>query len=233
VSPLTCPNHRGALETKGVGKGVGTPVASQRAAARQADRRRTPRGTPRCTADQPAQPAAAGTFSTYCNIIEAPWLVNGGHGASLRHHTLRICLPAISAPPCRAAVVHTLLAASQLPSSRLPRRHWPWAPACGDRVSARGEKALETGVGGVGRGEGCTDTSGAVCAPLTAQAAPVRRRRRRARRRRRRRRRRFMPRCAGQLRPTAHRGLRPAPAAAAGRDRAALAWHGHHGGQHT
>jgi hypothetical protein len=22
----------------------------------------------------------------YCNIIEAPWLVNGGHGASLRHH---------------------------------------------------------------------------------------------------------------------------------------------------
>jgi hypothetical protein len=23
----------------------------------------------------------------YCNIIEAPWLVSGGHGASLRHHT--------------------------------------------------------------------------------------------------------------------------------------------------
>jgi hypothetical protein len=23
----------------------------------------------------------------YCNIIEASWLVNGGHGASLRHHT--------------------------------------------------------------------------------------------------------------------------------------------------
>eukprot|EP01047_Picozoa_sp_COSAG01_P045620 COSAG01_NODE_4218_length_5229_cov_16.645419_7_plen_207_part_00 len=23
----------------------------------------------------------------YCNVIEAPWLVNGGHGASLRHHT--------------------------------------------------------------------------------------------------------------------------------------------------
>eukprot|EP01047_Picozoa_sp_COSAG01_P010710 COSAG01_NODE_458_length_16743_cov_124.609208_17_plen_119_part_00 len=22
----------------------------------------------------------------YCNLIEAPWLVNGGHGASLRHH---------------------------------------------------------------------------------------------------------------------------------------------------
>eukprot|EP01047_Picozoa_sp_COSAG01_P018673 COSAG01_NODE_1017_length_12107_cov_114.566372_4_plen_127_part_00 len=22
----------------------------------------------------------------YCNMIEAPWLVNGGHGASLRHH---------------------------------------------------------------------------------------------------------------------------------------------------
>jgi hypothetical protein len=22
----------------------------------------------------------------YCDIIEAPWLVNGGHGASLRHH---------------------------------------------------------------------------------------------------------------------------------------------------
>jgi hypothetical protein len=22
----------------------------------------------------------------YCNIIEAPWLVNGGHGASFRHH---------------------------------------------------------------------------------------------------------------------------------------------------
>ena len=24
-----------------------------------------------------------------CNIIEAPWLVNGGHGASFRHHTCR------------------------------------------------------------------------------------------------------------------------------------------------
>eukprot|EP01047_Picozoa_sp_COSAG01_P008056 COSAG01_NODE_312_length_19063_cov_207.879825_19_plen_137_part_00 len=24
--------------------------------------------------------------SRYCNISEAPWLVNGGHGASLRHH---------------------------------------------------------------------------------------------------------------------------------------------------
>jgi hypothetical protein len=22
----------------------------------------------------------------YCNVIEAPWLVNSGHGASLRHH---------------------------------------------------------------------------------------------------------------------------------------------------
>jgi hypothetical protein len=25
----------------------------------------------------------------YCNVIEAPWLVNGGHGASLnRHHSV-------------------------------------------------------------------------------------------------------------------------------------------------
>ena len=24
----------------------------------------------------------------YCNLIEAPWLVNGGHGASLRHHNV-------------------------------------------------------------------------------------------------------------------------------------------------
>jgi hypothetical protein len=24
-----------------------------------------------------------------CNVIEAPWLVNGGHGASLRHHTFQ------------------------------------------------------------------------------------------------------------------------------------------------
>jgi hypothetical protein len=23
-----------------------------------------------------------------CNMIEAPWLVNGGHGASVRHHTV-------------------------------------------------------------------------------------------------------------------------------------------------
>jgi hypothetical protein len=30
---------------------------------------------------------AAHTTVKYCNIIEAPWLVNGGHGASLRHHT--------------------------------------------------------------------------------------------------------------------------------------------------
>jgi hypothetical protein len=32
----------------------------------------------------------------YCNIIEAPWLVNGGHGASLRHHIL----PLLSCPVC-------------------------------------------------------------------------------------------------------------------------------------
>jgi hypothetical protein len=24
----------------------------------------------------------------YCNVIEAPWLVNSGHGASLRHHNV-------------------------------------------------------------------------------------------------------------------------------------------------
>jgi tRNA U55 pseudouridine synthase TruB len=28
----------------------------------------------------------AGALS-YCSVIEAPWLVNGGHGASLRRHT--------------------------------------------------------------------------------------------------------------------------------------------------
>jgi hypothetical protein len=27
--------------------------------------------------------------SHYCNVIEAPWLVNGGHGASLRCHNMR------------------------------------------------------------------------------------------------------------------------------------------------
>jgi hypothetical protein len=30
---------------------------------------------------------AAHTTVNYCNIIEASWLVNGGHGASLRRHT--------------------------------------------------------------------------------------------------------------------------------------------------
>jgi hypothetical protein len=29
----------------------------------------------------------AGWGRGYCNIIEAPWLVNGGHGASLRHYS--------------------------------------------------------------------------------------------------------------------------------------------------
>jgi hypothetical protein len=31
--------------------------------------------------------------SLRCNVIEAPWLVNGGHGASLRHHTCGRCVP--------------------------------------------------------------------------------------------------------------------------------------------
>jgi hypothetical protein len=30
--------------------------------------------------------AGAGGPHHYCNSVEAPWLVNGGHGASLRHH---------------------------------------------------------------------------------------------------------------------------------------------------
>jgi hypothetical protein len=35
----------------------------------------------------------------HCNIIEAPWLVNGGHGASLRHH--KVGSPVADAPlPC-------------------------------------------------------------------------------------------------------------------------------------
>jgi hypothetical protein len=29
--------------------------------------------------------AAGARTALYCNVIEAPWLVNGGHGASLRH----------------------------------------------------------------------------------------------------------------------------------------------------
>eukprot|EP01047_Picozoa_sp_COSAG01_P032113 COSAG01_NODE_2307_length_7944_cov_31.370045_1_plen_162_part_00 len=34
-------------------------------------------------------PTAIGCESVHlCNIIEAPWLVNGGHGASLRHHNV-------------------------------------------------------------------------------------------------------------------------------------------------
>eukprot|EP01047_Picozoa_sp_COSAG01_P025774 COSAG01_NODE_1641_length_9647_cov_5.299539_2_plen_76_part_00 len=27
-----------------------------------------------------------------CDIIVAPWLVNGGHGASLRHHNAAACV---------------------------------------------------------------------------------------------------------------------------------------------
>eukprot|EP01047_Picozoa_sp_COSAG01_P030254 COSAG01_NODE_2105_length_8423_cov_6.483409_7_plen_105_part_00 len=34
----------------------------------------------------------AAAAAAHCNIIEAPWLVNGGHGASLRHH--KHCLAA-------------------------------------------------------------------------------------------------------------------------------------------
>ena len=34
----------------------------------------------------PLETHAAHTTVNYCNVIEAPWLVNGGHGASLRHH---------------------------------------------------------------------------------------------------------------------------------------------------
>eukprot|EP01047_Picozoa_sp_COSAG01_P077420 COSAG01_NODE_13938_length_1507_cov_1.336627_2_plen_178_part_00 len=30
--------------------------------------------------------AGAQIMGHYCNVIEAPWLVNGRHGASLRHH---------------------------------------------------------------------------------------------------------------------------------------------------
>eukprot|EP01047_Picozoa_sp_COSAG01_P001358 COSAG01_NODE_30_length_36127_cov_41.433234_32_plen_174_part_00 len=34
----------------------------------------------------PSSVAWADEMVADCNVIEAPWLVNGGHGASLRHH---------------------------------------------------------------------------------------------------------------------------------------------------
>jgi hypothetical protein len=44
----------------------------------------TPKTADRASASPKA--ASAPPSSHYCNMIEAPWLVNGGHGASLRHH---------------------------------------------------------------------------------------------------------------------------------------------------
>eukprot|EP01047_Picozoa_sp_COSAG01_P058769 COSAG01_NODE_6966_length_3413_cov_7.056427_4_plen_129_part_00 len=46
---------------------------------------------------------AAHTTVNYCNAIEAAWLVNGGHGASLRHHT------ASQVPDPACALTHILM----------------------------------------------------------------------------------------------------------------------------
>jgi hypothetical protein len=55
------------------------PPPADAAAQRRRRARRRPRAAPCAAARRPAPPA-----QHYCNVIEAPWLVNGGHGASLR-----------------------------------------------------------------------------------------------------------------------------------------------------
>jgi hypothetical protein len=47
---------------------------------------------PRTTVERRARPH-------YCHIIEAPWLLNGGHGASLRNHNATHHGRAARAPP--------------------------------------------------------------------------------------------------------------------------------------
>jgi hypothetical protein len=42
-------------------------------------------------------PALQPTLAVRALIIEAPWLVNGGHGASLRHHSRALAVIHIAA----------------------------------------------------------------------------------------------------------------------------------------
>jgi hypothetical protein len=57
-----------------------------------------------------------------CNIIEAPWLVNGGHGASLRHHIQLIVTPAITKKRTRRP---QRLCDEKLTRDNLDRSHLP------------------------------------------------------------------------------------------------------------
>jgi hypothetical protein len=61
----------------------------------QNERRRRLRRGLGGAADAPTQ-----VRSAYCNIIEAPWLVNGGHGASLKPSPGR-AIPSAACPDAR------------------------------------------------------------------------------------------------------------------------------------
>jgi hypothetical protein len=61
----------------------------------------------------------------HCNIIEAPWLVNGGHGASLRHHN-------VTSSPWLEAPALALAAASGCSRSCTEfARTWRWRVSTG------------------------------------------------------------------------------------------------------
>jgi hypothetical protein len=63
----------------------GAPWPPPAAAASSGGLAIPPMVAPPCSSTKVATAAApAGTY--HCNIIEAPWLVNGGHGASLNRH---------------------------------------------------------------------------------------------------------------------------------------------------
>eukprot|EP01047_Picozoa_sp_COSAG01_P007379 COSAG01_NODE_280_length_19520_cov_9.720406_13_plen_363_part_00 len=72
------------------GTDVVAPAAHWRAVHALPEARRPNARAEMTHPDGPSSPASSAAASprvaSSCDIIEAPWLVNGGHGASLRHH---------------------------------------------------------------------------------------------------------------------------------------------------
>jgi hypothetical protein len=114
-----------------------------------------------------------------CNIIEAPWLVNGGHGASLRHHNQPHLLRG-GQPPAAAAVRWGWRSAAA-PAQRLPPRAVPHPRAPNMEPLPRTRSKLEERfdvsmmrIGGAKVEAAAADAeSGAACESWSASAAVV------------------------------------------------------------
>jgi hypothetical protein len=90
--------------------------------------------------------AARGEYELVRLVIEAPWLVNGGHGASLRHH---------KAPRPATDLVSSTVTTS--PTSRIPT----WSDEQCNKNKRRGISVTATIIiMGILCSRNCVDTSG-------------------------------------------------------------------------